>query len=307
MDKPTDFKQIPVRLIDPSPFAIRQRRDAQLLGGSMRKFGLQSPVKVRPKAHGRYEIIFGDRRLEEAKKLGLKQINAIVEKADDRTALLEHVIENVARQDFLPLEEADAFQRLRKLGYNNERIAKLVGKHPSIVTNRLALLKLPPTVQGYIAGDKISATIAQRIAQIVPSKSQESAARTIVESRFDNYQAVAYLEALTEENRLQKLEQSHVTPESKLVHPALHAAAKKLVEIERRQVKEKLEEAISIEAMNIGNLEIWKLAQRIQPRIGHFGRHLFTSKEKIIEALRKDLEKLTQPKPNVTIAEVVTH
>jgi len=302
MDKPTEIKQIPVRLIDPSPFAIRQRKDAQLLGGSMRKFGLQSPVKVRPKPHGRYEIIYGDRRLEEAKRLGLKKIDTIIEKADDRTALLEHIVENCARQDFLPLEEADAFQRLRKLGYNNERIAKLVGKSSAIVTNRLALLRLPPTVQEYIAGDKISATIAQRIAQIVPSKSQESTARTIVEARFDNYQAVAYLEALTEENRLQKLEQSHVTPESKLANPGLHAAAKKLVEIERKQVKENLEEAISIEAMNIGNLEIWKLAQRIQPRIGHFSRQLFVSKEKIIEALRKDLEKLTQPKQNVTVA-----
>jgi ParB family chromosome partitioning protein len=302
MDKPTEIKQIPLRLIDPSPFAIRQRRNPQLLGGSMRKFGLQSPVKVRPKAHGRYEIIFGDRRLEEAKRLGLKQINAIVEKADDRTALLEHVIENVARQDFLPLEEAEAFRRLRKLGYNNERIAKLVGKSPGVIPNRLALLRLPPTVQEYLTGNKITVVTAQRIAQIVPNASQESTARTIVERGFDNYQAAAYLEALTEENRLQKLEQSHVTPESKLANPALHAAAKKLVDIERKQVRENLEEAISIEAVNIGNLEIWKLAQRIQPRIGHFGRHLFTSKEKIIEALRKDLEKLTEPKQSVTIA-----
>ncbi|MGP8070033.1 MAG: ParB/RepB/Spo0J family partition protein, partial [Candidatus Bathyarchaeia archaeon] len=229
MDKPTEILQIPVRLIDPSPFAIRQRRDAQLLGGSMRKFGVQSPVKVRPKPHGRYEIIFGDRRLEEAKRLGLKTIDTIIEKADDRTALLEHVIENVARQDFLPLEEADAFQRLRKLGYNNARIAKLVGKSPGIITNRLALLKLPSTVQEWITGDKISATIAQRIAQIVPSASQESTARTIVEARFDNYQSIAYLEALTEENRLQKLEQHYVTPESKVASPALHGAVKKLV------------------------------------------------------------------------------
>ena len=93
---------------------------------------------------------------------------------------------------------------------------------------------------------------------------------------------------------------------SKRASPELHNAKKKLFDVERKQVTENLEEAISIEAMNIGTLEIWKLAVRIQPRIGHFGQHLFTSKEKIIEALRRDLEKLTQQKQTVTIAAVAS-
>jgi hypothetical protein len=54
--------------------------------------------------------------------------------------------------------------------------------------------------------------------------------------------------------------------------------------------------------MSIGTMEIWKLAVGIQPRIGHYGPHVFTSKERIIEALRKDLEKLTQLKQTVAMA-----
>lgn len=294
MEKPTEFKRIRVSLIDPSPFAIRRRKDPQLLEGSIRKFGLQSPVKVRPKPQGRFEIIFGDRRLGEAKELGLKEIDVIIEAADDATALLEHIIENVARKNFNAIEEAEAFQRLRKLHYTNMMIARLVGKAPGVITNRLALLRLPSIVQEYIIQDKIAATTAQRIAQIVPTAFQESTARTIVEQGFDYYQSVAYLEALREENKVQELERS-LTPKSKADTSKSKRLRKKIVDNSREQTREKLEEAISIEALNIGTLEIWKLAVRIQPRVGHYGRQLFTSKEKIIEALRRDLERLTQP------------
>ncbi len=299
MNKPTDFKRIRIGLIDPSPFAIRRRKEPDLLGGSIRRFGVQSPVKVRPQAKGRYEIIFGDRRLEEAKRLGVKEINAIIERVDDNTALLQHIVENCARKDFNPIEEAEAFRRLRKLGYSNERIAKLVGKSPTLIPNRLGLLKLPEQVQKYVTEDKLSTAIAQRIPQIVPFKFQTDVANTIVERHLNGYEAAAYIAALEEKRKVNKIT-GLMSPELKR-KPAVKEGLEKI----HQGIEAKLKDAFAVDAMNITSLKIWKLAVRIQPRIGSYNR-LYISKEKIIQALKEDLEALTAHKVAVAEAEDAT-
>lgn len=297
MNKPTEFKRISVRLIDPSPFGIRRKKDAQLLEGSMRKFGLQSPVKVRPKAQGRFEIIFGDRRLEEAKKLRLKEIDVIVEKVDDSTALLEHVIENCVRKDFDPVEEAIAYQKLKKIGYSTINVAKLVGKSPPLVSNRLALLKLPQTVQEYIIEERLAPVLAQRISQTIPPKFQEHVAKTIVDNHYEYFQGHAYIDALSEQYELEKVSAGFTVKAENPDMPEIDV--KEVLDRRRTVIEEKLKGAFAVDATNIGNLEIWKLAIRIQPKIGAYSQYLFMGKEKIIEALRKDLERLTYPKQNI--------
>lgn len=165
-----EFKRIETRLIDNSPFGIRRRKEPGELGGSMKKLGLLSPIRVRPKGT-RFENIFGDRRLDEAKKLGLKTIDAIVDPVNDREALLEHIVENCSRKDFNPMEEADAFQRLREIGYTVESVAKLLGKSTAHISARMALRRLPEKVQLYVAQGKLKVSLAQLIVKVCPRSS----------------------------------------------------------------------------------------------------------------------------------------
>jgi ParB family chromosome partitioning protein len=298
MKNPTDLKRIPVNRIDFSPWGIRRKRKSYSLAGSIRKFGVQSPIKVRPKPNGRYEVIFGDRRLSEEKALGHKEVNAIIERVDDTNALLEHIIENCARENLNPVEQADAFRRLRNLHYPCKSIAKLVGKSESYVTSCLVLLKLPPAVQEFVVTGKLGSDMAKRIAFLVAPKLQEHVATTIVENHYDSYQAMAFMQALTEHRNLDRLTE-HFLPEDKR-RPEL----KRDIEKAHGDIEEKLKDTFSTNATNIGILQIWKLARQIQPRIGYYGKQLYTSREKIIQALQEDLDFLKKQSELVIVSPV---
>jgi ParB family transcriptional regulator, chromosome partitioning protein len=290
---PTDLKRIPVNRIDFSPWGIRRRKDSHSLSGSIRKFGVLSPIKVRPKPNGRYEVIFGDRRLAEEQALGHKEVDAIIERADDTNALLEHIVENLARKDLNPIEQADAFQKLRHLHYTSKSIGGLIGKSEAYVLSYLALLKLPLAVQEFVSSGKLGSGMAKRIAYLVAPSLQEQVATTIVKNQYDSYQAEAFMQALTEHKQLDTITKGFL-PDADKRYPEL----KRDIEKAHGTIEEKLRDTFSTDATNIGALQIWKLATRIQPRIGFYGKHLYTSKEKIIQALQEDLEFLQkQVKP----------
>jgi ParB/RepB/Spo0J family partition protein len=78
---------------------------------SVREHGVQQPIKLRPKGD-RFEIVYGERRLRAAKKVGLAAISATVEKLTDAEAQELRVIENAARENPHPLEEAEAYGQL---------------------------------------------------------------------------------------------------------------------------------------------------------------------------------------------------
>ncbi len=128
----------------------RQQLNAEKLAelaASIREKGVIQPVLVRPKGDA-YELIAGERRLRAAKKLGFAQLPAIIKDADDPEALQLALIENIQREELNPLEEARAYQQLiSKFGFTQEKIAQVVGKNPSSISNTLRLLKLPHQIQ----------------------------------------------------------------------------------------------------------------------------------------------------------------
>ena len=144
----------------------RQETDPQKLAeliASIREKGVIQPVLVRPKKDG-YELIAGERRLRAAKKLGLTQLPAIIKDADDAEALQLSLIENIQREELNPLEEAQAYQQLiSEFGFNQEKIARVVGKDPSSVSNTLRLLALPQEIQSALRKGLISMGHARTI------------------------------------------------------------------------------------------------------------------------------------------------
>ena len=61
---------------------------------------------VRPRPEGGYELIAGERRWRAAREAGVPTIPAVVRNADDRDTLLLGLVENVARENLSPVEEA---------------------------------------------------------------------------------------------------------------------------------------------------------------------------------------------------------
>ena len=83
---------------------------------------------MRPRLEGGYELIAGERRWRAAREAGIATVPAVVREADDRDTLLLGLVENVAREDLSPIEEARAYAVLiDEFGLSLGEVAERVG------------------------------------------------------------------------------------------------------------------------------------------------------------------------------------
>jgi len=145
-----ELRELPIELIAPSPTQPRKRFDQdalQALAGSLGERGVLQPVLVRPRAGGTYELVAGERRWRAAQIAGLTAIPALVRPRDDAEALELALIENMAREDLSPIEEARACAALvEELGLTREEVGRRVGRGRVAVSNLVRLLDLPDEV-----------------------------------------------------------------------------------------------------------------------------------------------------------------
>jgi len=145
--------EIEINLIEPNPYQTRSYFDEtklRELADSIKTVGLLNRIMVRPhpEKQGHYQLIHGERRLRACKLLELTTIQAEIKNIDDRQVVEITLIENVQREDLNPIEEAQGFKiAIDKLGYTQKELGEKIGKHPTHVTNRLALLELPDEIQ----------------------------------------------------------------------------------------------------------------------------------------------------------------
>ena len=110
----------------------------------MRTRGVLQPVLVRPRPDGRFELIAGERRWRAAQLAGLETIPALVRARDDAESLELALIENMAREDLNPVEEARACAALvEELGLSREEVGLRIGRSRVAVSNLVRLLDLP--------------------------------------------------------------------------------------------------------------------------------------------------------------------
>ena len=131
----------------------------QELVNSIRERGIIQPIIVRKsKADiSKHEIIAGERRWIAAQKAGLHEVPVVVTEADDLRSLEFAIVENVQRHDLNPIEEAKGYKRLiDDFEYNQEKVAKFIGKSRSHITNCLRLLSLPTEVIQFIEEKKLT-------------------------------------------------------------------------------------------------------------------------------------------------------
>lgn len=142
-----ELRELPVELVAPNPNQPRKQFDQealQALADSLGESGVLQPVIVRPVAGGTYELVAGERRWRAAQLARLETIPALVRDRDDAQTLEAALIENMARQDLNPMEEARAVAALvEELGLTREAVGKRVGRSRVAVSNLLRLLDLP--------------------------------------------------------------------------------------------------------------------------------------------------------------------
>ena len=141
------------------PRKIFDGENLEDLTNSIKERGIIQPIIVRKSVgeKSKYEIIAGERRWLAAQKAGLHDVPVVVTEADDLKSLEFALVENVQRNDLNAIEEARGYQRLiNEFAYDQEKVAKFIGKSRSHIANFLRLLGLPKEVLKLIEEKKLT-------------------------------------------------------------------------------------------------------------------------------------------------------
>ena len=141
------------------PRKIFDQENLEELTNSIRERGVIQPIIVRNSQDysDKYEIIAGERRWLAAQNAGLHEIPVVITEADDLKSLEFAIVENVQRHDLNSIEEANGYQKLiDEFGYDQEKVAKFIGKSRSHISNCLRLLTLPKEVITLIENGNLS-------------------------------------------------------------------------------------------------------------------------------------------------------
>ena len=154
--------KIPISSIIPNKYQPRRNFEKESLKEltiSIKERGIIQPLIVRQsdEKDDKYELIAGERRLQASQSAGLHEVPAIIIEADDLKSLEFAIIENVQRKDLNPIEEAKGYKRLiDEFKYDQEKVAKFIGKSRSHITNCLRLLTLPQEVINLVEQESLS-------------------------------------------------------------------------------------------------------------------------------------------------------
>jgi ParB family chromosome partitioning protein len=155
-----DYRELPVEMVRPNPGQPRRRFDPDsisTLAESLAEAGMIQPILVRPLPDGRFELIAGERRWRAAREAGLETVPALIRDEDAATRMQTALIENVAREDLNPVDEARACAALvEDLGLTKEELARRLGRSRESISNLVRLLNLPDEVLELLSEGRLS-------------------------------------------------------------------------------------------------------------------------------------------------------
>ena len=198
--------KISISSIVPNKFQPRKRFEKESLeelSNSIRERGIIQPLIVRKSddKENKYELIAGERRLQASQNAGLHEVPVVILKADNLKSLEFAIVENVQRKDLNPIEEAQGYQRLiNEFHYDQEKVAKFIGKSRAHISNCLRLLGLPKKIIKYLEDEKLSQGHAKIL---VGLENSELIADKIISKKLSVRQAEA-LARLTRNRHIQK-------------------------------------------------------------------------------------------------------
>jgi ParB family chromosome partitioning protein len=201
----TNITKLPINDIKGNrlqPRKIFNKESLEELTNSIKENGVIQPIIVRSdkSLEDKFEIIAGERRWLASQNAGLNEIPVIIADIDDEKSLEFAIVENVQRQDLNAIEEAQGYQRLiNEYSYNQEKLAKFIGKSRSYIANSLRLLELPKEVVSYVENEKISAGHAR---SLIGLSNAALIAKKIAENKLSVRQSENLVRALKNKKNL---------------------------------------------------------------------------------------------------------
>lgn len=190
--------KLSMALVEPNQDQPRKVFDEQAmheLTESIRAHGVITPITVRERGNGYYQIIAGERRWRAARAAGLTEIPAHIIEVDDSEVMELALIENLQRQDLNPIEEAEGYDTLmRSCNLTQDQAATRVGKSRPAVANALRLLALPVPVRKMVSEGKLSGGHARTLLGIQDEALRAEAAEKI--ATMSVRQAESYVKKL---------------------------------------------------------------------------------------------------------------
>jgi len=228
---------VPIDSISASPLQPRTRFDdagLEELARSINSQGLIEPLVVRPNPeHAEaYQLIAGERRLRAARKAGLAFVPVVVKTLDDQRALEMSLVENLAREELGPIDEARALLRLStEFGLSHEEKALRIGKSRPYVSNAIRLLDLPAEVVEMVENGKLTAGQARPLLGLDDARMQLETARKIVSGGISARGAEAMVR--TSRSPASSSKRQTTEPNLQALNDALQEALKRRVRIVR--------------------------------------------------------------------------
>lgn len=145
------------------------------LVASIQQRGILQPIVVSQTENGQYEIIAGERRFRAAQRAGLKEVPVVLRDGTEGERFEMALIENLQREDLNAIDLAEGFQRLQEeFQLTQEKIAQVVGKARTAVTNTMRLLGLPEEIKLAIKEGKITSGHAKALLSVEDPASQKT-------------------------------------------------------------------------------------------------------------------------------------
>lgn len=197
-----NVQNLPVAQIDPSPDNLRTAFGGDLgdlteLTQSIRAQGVLQHLVVCPEADGRYQLVFGHRRLAAAQAAGLTEVPAEIRDYDDAGRFAAMYGENFGREGLSPLQEAFAYkQALERKGpgakklFTTRSLAERLGVSQSHISKYTGIFKLPAHVVDMLKADQLSITQAIHLVPLAKEPARIDAALTDFREHHDMELAV---------------------------------------------------------------------------------------------------------------------
>ena len=163
-------EKIPIHFVYANPSQPRKNFNQELLSElseSIKEQGIIQPILVRKKSEDKYEIVAGERRWRAAQLAKIHEVPVIILNVDDKKSLEFAILENIQRSDLNGIEEALGYDNLvKKFGYSQETLSKILGKSRSHIANTLRLAGLPEEIQKMISDGLLTAGHARCLVNV---------------------------------------------------------------------------------------------------------------------------------------------
>jgi ParB family chromosome partitioning protein len=154
------------------------------LAESLKTHGQLQPIRVRwSPEHGKWIIVYGERRYRAACLAGLETITCqfIDRPLSEVDVRQQSLIENLLREDLRPIEASRGYEQLMELsGWSIGEVAEALGISKGTVSKALALLRLPADIQTLVNDGCLGAAAAYEVSRLEGEEAQRVLAQRIL-------------------------------------------------------------------------------------------------------------------------------